>query len=398
MIILVLEETYPWYRGGVSEWVSHYLGAFPGQTFSLLQLTTTPGEVPCRKPIYRLPDHVRGSFRLPVPVARGGELPADDAWASRALASLPDRALRGARLVHVLNTGFAGLLGRALASAKELPLVLTEHALYRKEAMAGEHALECGFELPVAERARRRMARWFRNSARKIYRSSHRVISVSRCNMPNQRDLGARDPIYIPNGVDASWLLERKVRSGRPTLGWIGRCAGLKDPLRFFRVMEQMDDEWRGLMMLSSAGEGELEERVRTEGEDNGRLCLVWDRPAREHIDQMDALCITSRSESQPLVLFEGLARRVLPAGWRVGDVGPPFALTVPKGSPPWTLAGRINRLWKEQSCWERALDSRRELLEKEHTWEAVFGRYRNVLEPWLDGSSPGPEGGAFSR
>ena len=39
-VLLIIEGTYPWYRGGVSEWVYQYLKALNNYDFHILQVAT----------------------------------------------------------------------------------------------------------------------------------------------------------------------------------------------------------------------------------------------------------------------------------------------------------------------------------------------------------------------
>ncbi|MDZ7693490.1 MAG: hypothetical protein U5K69_20625 [Balneolaceae bacterium] len=100
---------------------------------------------------------------------------------------------------------------------------------------------------------------------------------------------------------------------------------------------------------------------------------LIWNRPAIEHIDKMDALCITSHNESQPLVLFEALSRRVLPVGWATGDVTEKYAVVVEQERAVEDLAKIIDHLWNNPEQWQGELQERFRQVKENHTWQSGF-------------------------
>ncbi|HLR33344.1 MAG TPA: glycosyltransferase, partial [Fodinibius sp.] len=207
------------------------------------------------------------------------------------------------------------------------------------------------------------------------------VISVSKHNIPAQQKQGARKVRYIPNGVPAAWLGEpASGRSTALTIGWIGRCAEMKNPLKFFDVIDAFNrygrTNARFLMVVCESGEPGLEQKVRVESRKYAHLEVVWNRSAKAYIDQMDALCITSHNESQPLVLLEALSKKVLPAGWRTGDVTREFGLILDPRATADKLAADIMELWHEPVKWERVVNRRFVKIKKHHTWEKIFARY----------------------
>ena len=94
----------------------------------------------------------------------------------------------------------------------------------------------------------------------------------------------------------------------------------------------------------------------------------------------MDALCITSHNESQPLVLFEALAKKVLPIGWEAGDVTGKFGLILPAGKPPADLADAFADLWSRADVWKTEVNRRFAMVKSTHTWQQVFGDYRSLF------------------
>ncbi|MEM7789248.1 MAG: DUF3492 domain-containing protein, partial [Bacteroidota bacterium] len=100
-VALVLEGTYPYAVGGVSTWTDGLIRALPDVRFGIVHLHA--GEPP-RRAAFELPANVawHADRRLP---------DALDAVDPEALAaSVPPH-----RLAHALSTGFAGLVGAAMA-------------------------------------------------------------------------------------------------------------------------------------------------------------------------------------------------------------------------------------------------------------------------------------------
>ncbi|MDX1637858.1 MAG: DUF3492 domain-containing protein, partial [Balneolaceae bacterium] len=364
-----------------SEWVHQYVTTCSDYRFTVLQVVTDQyRRQTFEEAVYQLPDQVTSFIRIAPPGLQSGWKEGLEQWYRNTRKQL-DRAVQHSDIVHVANTGFAGWIGMRLARTYHKPLVLTEHALYWKEVLTGAAALECGYKISVNKEQKHHTVQMFRGIARKIYRAADTIISVSECNISEQRELGAEKVHYIPNGVERSWLKTQKKRGEKLTLGWIGRCAEMKNPLRFLDLVQRMDPTADALMMLCDAGEDALKQKVITKSKHCSSLKMIWNRPAAENIDQMDALCITSHNESQPLVLFEALARRVLPFGWRVGDVTDKYARVVARDSGIDELAALIEQTWRDPELWRQEVEKRVERVAADHTWQSIFERYRSIMQ-----------------
>ncbi|SHF52624.1 Glycosyltransferase involved in cell wall bisynthesis [Fodinibius roseus] len=384
-ILLILEGTYPWYRGGVSEWIHQYLKYNPRQLFHIIQIATDEYRyAPIDEALYELPDHVQKFERVSPP-----ELSAE--WENelrRWIKNVEKQVslfVEESSFIHIVNTGFAGWLGKELAIHFKKPLVLTEHALYWKEIMMGAVALECGYKVPEEKREKEAFGKMFRLMAAEIYSISDVIVSVSKSNIPEQQKLGARDVHYIPNGIPASRLKQFiPQQSSTLTIGWIGRCAEMKNPMKFFDVVstfgEYEAENVEFIMVTCNAGEPELEQRVRTREREFNHLEVIWNRSSEDFIDQMDALCITSHNESQPLVLFEALGRKILPVGWRTGDVTAEYGFILDPEATTGELVQSVLELWKKPQEWLRIVENRFMNVQAHHTWEKIFDHYRSLL------------------
>lgn len=124
-------------------------------------------------------------------------------------------------------------------------------------------------------------------------------------------------------------------------------------------------------------------DKVIAEAARHADLKLVINQPAQNFIAEMDALCITSHNESQPLVLFEALAKKVLPVGWEAGDVTSRYGLIIPKEKSPGTLAEAFYTLWSHPRAWDEMVTDKFSLLQNKHTWQAIFDTYRSLYRPY---------------
>ncbi len=384
-VLLILEGTYPWYRGGVSEWIHQYLKYNPRQLFHIIQIATDEYcYAPIDEALYELPDHVHKFERVSPP-----EL--SEEWEKELCCWIKNVEKRVSLFVeesgfiHIVNTGFAGYLGKILASHFEKSLVLTEHALYWKEIMMGAVALECGYKVPEEKKKKEAFCKMFRMMAAEIYSTSDVIVSVSKSNIPEQEKLGARDVHYIPNGIPANRLKQFVPKqSSTLTIGWIGRCAEMKNPMKFFDVISAFDEyeveNVEFIMLTCDAGEPQLEQRVRARVRETDHLQVIWNRSSEDFIDQMDALCITSHNESQPLVLFEALGRKILPVGWRTGDVTAEYGLILEPEATTGELVQSVLELWQKPQEWTRILENRFINVQDHHTWEKIFDHYRSLF------------------
>ena len=384
-LLLVIEGTYPWYRGGVSEWVHQYLNHIDNRPFNIVQIATDQyRNAPIAEALYEIPEHVQKFERIAPPTLAGFQKSELNTWLdsiSHQVASV----FQESGIIHIANTGFAGWLGKEMALKFQKPLLLTEHALYWKEIEMGAVALECGYQVPEEQCQKALFADMFEGIAREVYQHSDAVVSVSMCNIPQQKQMGAEHITYLPNGIADDWLLPADVQpSSALTIGWVGRCAEMKNPMKFFELIEafqQADYENISFLMLScDAGEPELQKRVKEQSQKYDNLQLVWNRSTEEYIDQMDALCITSHNESQPLVLFEAIARKVLPVGWEAGDVTQKYGLILDANAPCTELVSEIMKCWKNPDDWQKEVEKRFVDVKKHHIWSDIFARYQNLF------------------
>lgn len=382
-VLLIIEGTYPWYRGGVSEWVFRYLTHLSDFSFSIVQIATDEFQgLDPHQALYPIPDNVKDFKRIPPPDFSQNECSNMERWYEKINEQLQPFISKN-NLVHVTNTGFAGWLGAQISRDSTLPMLLTEHAIYWKEVEMGAVALECGYKIPTDDAGKAEKVTEFKKLAEETYKRADKTLSVSKVNIPFQKELGAADSTYIPNGISASWLVEDKKRDTEPTIGWVGRCAAMKNPLAFLDLVEafqslELNPSFK--MIICEANEPELEKAVQNRAQKYPQLECIWNEKAKPYYRNLDILSITSLNESQPLVMLEALAHKVLPVGAKVGDFTDKFGITFSEGATKEQIVGQMQALWNKPSQFLSAVEKRFEQVRDFHTWEYIFDRYRDIM------------------
>lgn len=383
-ILLIIEGTYPWYRGGVSEWVYQYLKNLPDLKFTILQVATDEFQgLDPQNALYPLTQNVIEFVRISPPDFTGSWEEYCENWYSNISKDI-DFTGQHFDAIHVTNTGFAGWLGSKLSIRMDISLLLTEHAIYSKEVEMGAVALECGYQIPEHAGAKEAIVNAFHEMASFTYNHAEKIVTVSESNIPLQRSLGADQVKYIPNGIPEAWLLHEKNRNDTPVIGWVGRCAEMKNPLAYFQYVEEFRD--RAVyptfkMLLSDANEPELADKVRSKAKAYPEVQCIWNQPAKEYFKDFDFLLITSNNESQPLVMLEALANKSLPVGYKVGDLTGKFGLVFTPEAPISTITDEMIELWSNNTEFEEFVEKRFQLVKDSHTWETVFNEYKMLIE-----------------
>ena len=318
-VALILEGTYPYAIGGVSTWVDGLIRGLPEMTFGVVHLFA--GQAP-RKRHFVCPENVAWHLDLALP----DRLEAIDP--GPLAAQIPP-----ARCLHALATGFAGQVAMAAKARTASPLLLTEHGIYWYEIQEGAPELECGLRVhgqdlsdgnPCASRSL--WVERFQAIARETYEAADAITTVCDANADLQRQLGACDPIVIPNGVtvpeavtpltqaELVMLPESARTPAELRIGLIGRVTPIKDIHAFVRaaarVVEAVPDSQ--FFVVGPTDDIDYAASVRTLARRLGlanRFHLVGAQPAELWHRHLDIVVLTSRSEAQPLALLEAMAQ-----------------------------------------------------------------------------------------
>ena len=395
-VCLILEGTYPYIRGGVSQWVQQLVTGLPHLDFAILHLRFGP---PPLRASYDLPPNVRQL--LIVSVEEFHDARPESRWWSEHL-TLPQ-----AQVYHALSTGFAGVLGMQIKHATGRPLLLTEHGIYWHEVASGSDDLECGFKVAGDSNTwlgltanREHWTETLRDLARQTYEAADAILTVCQANQELQLDNCARPERcrVISNGVD----LPPKSRSLShtdvpPHFGLVGRVVAIKDILTFLRAAARVR---AGLPEARFSVIGPLD-HDRAYAAECRSLAASLGLSAEIFIGETDpfkyysgftALVLTSVSEGLPYALLEamsaGLAviatdvggcRDLIEGNDGLGGAG----LLTPVRDPEATAQAMIT-LAEDEGLRQRMGGVGRERVAKRYTSSAFIAAYGELYNEFL--------------
>lgn len=343
-VCLILEGTYPYIVGGVSNWTHALLNGLPEMDFALVHLGSSSEEArneqyysTCGAPkthllAYTPPANLR--YLQYVSLGQFDD-PDDPATALPVALDLPQ-----ARIYHALATGFAGLLGTQIKTLTGRPLLLTEHGIYWREIKQGKGELECGFRVidDTGDGAKLTTQRvhWtacFKQLARMIYDQADIIVTVCQANRAFQIEAGAIPSRckVIPNGVNLRRFGAPGTRflpRNRPYhVGLVGRVVPIKNVKCFIlaarRVANQLPDVYFWVLGPTDHDPAYAAECHTLAQElgllENDRLRFAGQVDPAAWYPRLDLLVLTSVSEGQPLVLLEGMAAGIPAVATRVG-------------------------------------------------------------------------------
>jgi glycosyltransferase involved in cell wall biosynthesis len=298
---LIVEGSYPYVTGGVSEWADGLIRSQPDLSFTVAHLRDADG--PTVTPAYALP----GNAQLV-------EIDLDGSRA-RPQAGAEDR-LPEARVYHAACTGAAAELGRRAAHQRDASLAVTEHGIAWREAAwapAGcKHRVR-----PMGPPERVRRAAEIGAMARAAYAAADAVTSVCGPNHALQTATGAppERQHVIWNPVEAQG--ERSEEREGLLVGFVGRVVAIKDVATFLRACALVG-EHRGDARFVVVGpvdhEPDYAQRCVELADALGlgdRIEFTGTCDPRAWYERLDVLALTSLSEAQPLVALEAMAAGV---------------------------------------------------------------------------------------
>jgi len=406
-VCLLLEGSYPYFRGGVSSWVHQLVGGLGELSFTVAHLRDC--DDPHRPDVYAVPANVE-VHDVPLDPDR-------DEPCAQTLERLPE-----ARVYHALSTGLAGVAGARGAQLRGRPFLLTEHGLAWREAQLGIAAckpvgckpvgckpvglqpLTAGSHANLAERH----ARWgaqVRDMAREAYARADHVTSVCSVNGRLQRALGAPpermsvipNPASEPSDGPSAGQTANPLHA--PRIGLVGRVVPIKDVRSFIRACAQVaeripaarftvigpldhdPDYVRGCRDLVDAlGLAE-------------RLTFAGEMGSQRWVRELDVAVLTSVSEAAPLVLLEAMAAGLPVISTRVGGcpelvgTGPGAAglLTPPQDSS--ATARAIVAVCRDAQLRGRLVQAGRMRASTRHAPERVFAAYHELYERSVSGA-----------
>jgi glycosyltransferase involved in cell wall biosynthesis len=299
---LIVEGSYPYVTGGVSEWADGLIRSQPDLTFAVAHLREADG--PVRPPAYALPENA--------------QLVEIDLDGSRATpqAGAEDR-LPEARVYHAACTGAAAELGRRVARDRGATLAVTEHGLAWREALWAPTGCNTKRTRPMGPPERLSRAAEVAAMARAAYAAADAVTSVCGPNHDRQTAAGApRERQHlILNPVQPR--AERAGSREGLLVGFVGRVVAIKDVATFLRacalVADRRDDA-RFVVVGPLEHEPDYAQRCVELADELGlrdRIQFTGTCDPSGWYERLDVLALTSLSEAQPLVALEAMAAGV---------------------------------------------------------------------------------------
>jgi len=329
-VCLILEGTYPYVVGGVSNWTHALLNGLPELDFSLIHLGSSNDVENNAEPIYTPPPNLRHLLYVPL-----GQFDEPD----QVMTALPTGLnLPRARTYHALATGFAGLLGTQIKALTGRPLLLTEHGIYWREIQQGTDELECGFRVIAGDGNEARLTaqriHWtacFKRLARIAYDQADIIVTVCQANRTFQIETGAVPSRcrVVSNGVDLRRFGAPRPRSlptDRPFhVGLVGRVVPIKNIKRFIRAARKVTERLPDVkfwVIGPTHHDPAYAAECRALTQDLGlsdQLCFAGQVNPTDWYPRLDLMVLTSVSEGQPLALLEGMAAGLPSVATKVG-------------------------------------------------------------------------------
>lgn len=164
-------------------------------------------------------------------------------------------------------------------------------------------------------------------------------------------------------------------------VGWVGRLSREKGPDIMVEAVRHLPDhpEIHVVVVGDGPERADLEESAHVLGVHNRIRWMGGRRDARRLFAAFDALCISSRTEGTPVVLFEAMAAGVPVVATRVGGipdvVSAKEALLVAPADPK-ALAAALREVRKHPDGALQRARAARARLEKEYSAEPWLERY----------------------
>ncbi|MGD9784908.1 MAG: GT4 family glycosyltransferase PelF [Hyphomicrobiaceae bacterium] len=334
-------------------------------------------------------------------------------WAWRALLgglfAVAECELPKARVYHTISTGYAGLLAARAAFETGRPALLTEHGIYTNERriellMADWVADNIDRGHFLSDRRvdlRDLWVRAFEAYARTCYEAADDVVTLYEDNQRAQVAMGAdRSRLsVIANGIDLTRFssLPRAADDAQPTMALIGRVVPIKDVKTFIGAAHILKSRIAGLKALVL---GPLDEDEGYAAECGAMVEALGLQDTVEFTGPVDVVkylprihvaCLTSLSESQPLVLLEAGAAGVPFVATNVGscreiiegraDETPALGAggRVTNLVAPDEVADAVGALLADHAARRRAGDALRARVEARYTSAQAASAYANL-------------------
>ncbi len=296
-----------------------------------------------------------------------------------------------ADLYHAISTGYAGLLG-AIAKAKtKKPFILTEHGIYSKEREMeiNQSDLFKGYQ--------KRMWKKNYNSLSKItYEHADKIIALFHRNRDIQIQAGASADkcIVIPNGIHVKDFtsISKNSHTGF-NIGFIGRMVPIKDVKNFIMAARIIKDDLpkAHFYLIGPQDENPKYFKELLILVDNLKLkesvTFTGKVDVKKYFPILDAFCLTSIKEAQPLSIIESMIAGVPVVATDVGDVSHILlhdGIVVAPKSPDKIALG-VLRYATDPAFKRECVEQGRERAIKDYDLNTLINRYGDIYKQYAE-------------
>ena len=296
--------------GGVSSWLRDLIGGLPEINFSVINFSNQKNTISINEE-YKNLKYFKNIQVTDYPFS------VEDILLLMKNIYIPD-----ADIFHSTSTGCASLYGIYLSELYKKPLLLTEHAIYWKEALE-THELECGIKFNESE-----AVEILKIIAKNAYKKAFMITSPTNFTRALQTSNGA-DPdkcTIIKNGIDTSKYKFIPDRFPPNRIGFVGRITRIKNIeliLEIFVELIRMKNDYK-FYIIGPIDDIEYFKELKKRSLELGLdkyITFTGGLERDKWSDLIDILIMTSKMETQPYVILEALSSGVLPVVNNVGGI-----------------------------------------------------------------------------
>jgi polysaccharide biosynthesis protein PelF len=299
------------------------------------------------------------------------------------LSIIKDDETPNADVFHATSTGCASLYGMYLSDINNKPFILTEHAIYWKEALE-THELECGIKFSENE-----AVVILKSIAKEAYKKAITITTPTNYTRNIQIDNGAEPNkcSVIQNGIDFNKYKFQTNKFPPKKIGFVGRITRIKNIERILEIGILLinNDRTFELNIIGPIDDvkyyNELKNKSKEVGLDKN-INFTGKIDREKWIDLIDILVLTSKMETQPYVILEALASGILPIAYDVGGISETLKNTgilFENDTSPDIISSRVMEIVNNKELFEEKTKEGRKVIEVSNNIVNMLFSYNNI-------------------
>ncbi len=294
-----------------------------------------------------------------------------------------------ADVYHAVSTGYAGLLGSLAKVKRGRPFLLTEHGIYAKEREIeiNQSEMYIGYQ-------KRMWRNNFYSLAKMAYAHADKIIALFQKNRAIQIEIGAppERTLVIPNGIKIANFKNIRPKPHKLfNVGFVGRMVAIKDVKNFILAARIIKDQIPRAHFYLIGPQDEQAEYfkellilVQNLGLKNS-VTFTGKVDVKKYFPILDAICLTSIKEAQPLAIIEAMVAGVPVVATNVGDVADILksdGIVVPPKNPQ-QIARGVVRYATDEAFRQRCIQNARERAIREYDLDVLIRRYGEMYREY---------------